>query len=210
MKTALSSSCVGQICLGTGFALEHGGSAWHRLEKTDFPFASGYQLQLTFWLVFGPLVHFAVSISENERTLPGRGGTERGEHLSLLCTSPAFLSQVGRLRPWHNCTFWDTPSHPVWSGGPAGCPIHSLPLAPLEKTFLFLEVQLAWESLSPGGIPSSNPSPHPSSRGWGSLPEVIQLRRCTPQIQLFRDCNLAVLGLCYLASGFEITGLLGA
>lgn len=89
------------------------------------------------------LVHFAVSISENERTLPGRGGTERGEHLSLLCTSPAFLSQVGRLRPCHNCTFWDTSSHPVWSGGLAGCPIHSLPLAPLEKTFLFLEVQLA-------------------------------------------------------------------
>lgn len=40
-----------------------------QLEETDFSFASGYQLQLTFWLVFGPLVHSAVSIPENERTL---------------------------------------------------------------------------------------------------------------------------------------------
>lgn len=48
------------------------------------------------------------------------------------------------------------------------------------------------------------------SRCWGSLPKVMPLHRCTPQIQLFRDCDFAILGLCYLASGFEITDLLAS
>lgn len=67
------------------------------------------------------------------------------------------------------------------------------------------EIQLACPLEDPLLKSLSSPS-----RGWGSLPKVMPLHRCTPQIQLFRDCDFAILGLRYLASGFEITDLLAS